>query len=573
MKQHKAAAFVLLVCILTCGCGQKPQMDLPEAETDTGISVEVQSPVRGKIEKYSEYIGEVEASDKTEVVPLMSGKVTETFFEEGDRVNAGDLLFTIDDTSAQLNVKTAQASLESAQAAYQSAQMQTQVAQLSQLYTEAQVNESLGTAETERMNLENKVASAKYSLKEAEENRELRKQLLYDAQEAYDDLEDSIDDLKDDIENMKDYYEDLQKYEGIYKKIKASSDPLETAKGYLSGIEKYLDDPTNATAEEIALKYIEKTTGAESEYELGTMVSAAASSKSSMESQRSAAKDSKSSTLTSQIQAAVNYEVSKNNVLEAADAEKLTQKMLEDYDQYTTAKLIAKANMDNASAAAGIVSAQASESSAKAGVTSAQTNLETAQISLGYTKVTAPVSGIIKTKAVDKYGMANTGQTAYVITSEESLKIVFYLSELAVSNLEAGERVTVTQMKDSYPAVITRIYENVEESSGLHKAEAEIQGETGNLKNGMSVKVKLATEKSENGMLIPSECVYYESREAYVYCAEDGKAVKTFITIGLSDEEKTEVLEGLEESSQVILTWSSQLKDGKKVFLKEVPNE
>lgn len=571
MKHYKVAALVLVVCMFVCGCA--PQMPAEEMETETGILVETKNPVKGKIEKYSEFIGEVEASDQTDVVPLVSGKVTETFFEEGDMVNVGDLLFTIDDTSAQLNVESAQANLESAQAAYQSAQMQTQVAQFSQIYTQAQITESLGTVETERMNLENKVASAKYSLKEAEENRELRKQLLYDAQEAYDDLEDMIDDLKDDIENMKDYHKDLQKYEGIYKKIKSSSDPLETAESYLSNISQYFDDPKNATAEEIALKYIEKTTGAESEYELGTMVSAAASSKSSMESQRESAKDSKSTTLTSQIQAAINYEISKNNVLEATDAEKLTQKMLEDYDNYTTAKVIAKANMDNASAAAGIVSAQASETNAKAGVTSAQTNLESAQLTLGYTKVTAPVSGVIKTKAIDKYGMANMGQTAYVITSDDSLKIVFYVSDKAALNLTEGQQINVTQEEDRYLAVISKIYENVEESSGLHKIEAELQDESAGLKNGMSVKLQLVTEKNEDAMLVPLEYVYYESREAYVYCAVDGKAVKTFITLGLTDEENAEVLNGLENDSQVIQTWSSQLKDGKTISLKEVSNE
>lgn len=571
MKQYKVSALVLAVCMLVCGCA--PQMPAEEMETETGILVETKNPTKGKIEKCSEFIGEVEASDQTDVIPLTSGKVTETFFEEGDTVNVGDLLFTIDDTSAQLNVKSAEANLESAQANYNSAQMQTQVAQFSQLYTQAQINESLGTVETERMNLENKVASAKYSLKEAEENRELRKQLLYDAQEAYDDLEDAIDDLKDDIENMSDYHKDLQRYEGIYKKIKSSSTPLDTAKNYLSNIESYLDDPSTATAEEIALKYIEKTTGADSEYELGTMVSAAASSKSSMESQRENAKDSKSTTLTSQIQAAINYEVSKNNVLEAADAEKLTQKMLEDYDNYTTAKLIAKANMDNASAAAGIVSAQASETSAKAGVTSAQTNLESAELALDYTKVTAPVSGVIRTKAIDKYGMANMGQTAYVITSDDSLKIVFYVSEKVASQLKEGDQLTVTQTQNSYAANISKIYENVEESSGLHKVEATIQGETTGLSSGMSVKVLLTTEKKENVMLVPLEYVYYESREAYVYCAEDGRAVKTFITLGLTDEENAEVSDGLEYDSQVIQTWSSQLKDGKMISLKEVPNE
>ena len=50
------------------------------------------------------------------MIPKVSGEVTEKNFEVGDHVNEGDLLFTIDDTTAQIAVKQAQAQLTSAKA-------------------------------------------------------------------------------------------------------------------------------------------------------------------------------------------------------------------------------------------------------------------------------------------------------------------------------------------------------------------------------------------------------------------------------------------------------------------------
>lgn len=64
------------------------------------------------------YDGKITSSESVTIIPLASGKVTAVKADIGSEVQKGDTLFTIDDTTAKLQLKQAQASLNSANANY-----------------------------------------------------------------------------------------------------------------------------------------------------------------------------------------------------------------------------------------------------------------------------------------------------------------------------------------------------------------------------------------------------------------------------------------------------------------------
>ena len=77
-------------------------------------------------------------------------------------------------------------------------------------------------------------------------------------------------------------------------------------------------------------------------------------------------------------------------------------------------------------------------------------------------------------------------------------------------------------------------------------------------------------------MTVPLSAVNYDGGIPYVYCLENGIAVRTDVEVGIHDEERIEILGGLEDGSQVIYSWSNELVDGAEVLLKgasEVPEE
>ena len=52
-----------------------------------------------------------------------------------------------------------------------------------------------------------------------------------------------------------------------------------------------------------------------------------------------------------------------------------------------------------------------------------------------------------------------------------------------------------------------------------------------------------------------------------MYCVEDGKLVKTQVTVGLMNDTQVSIADGLTADSQVVTTWSSKLRDGAEVTI------
>ena len=566
--EREMARFTAFACVavmtsglLLSGCAGPGGKENVE-EKDTSILVETALPKTESIELEGDFIGTVEAEDEVTVVAKIGGDVTAAYFEEGDRVNAGDLLFTIDDRSAQISMEQAQASLESANASVNSASAGVSVAELNLLYTQEQIKETLGKVDTNQMQLENAVASAKYALKAAEENESIAAEQFGIARDNYKDLEDSLDDLKDDANNMGKYARQLKTVKSNYDKIKNGTMNLPSDLD-----SKYTG---SGTPEDKAAYYIKELAGAESEYELGVMISSAESSESSMRSQRSSLDGNKDSARLAQIQAAIGKETAKNNVLSAEDAKRLAEKMLQDYELYTKAVIIAGANAQLAGSNSNLIAAQSGMTQAQAGVKQAQAGVEAAQLQLEYTQVTAPVSGVIREKNVTVNNMAAQGSTAYVITADSGSNVTFYVSEAVMKELTVGQQAKVERNGETYQATISENAGVADAESGLFKIKAQLsESDAQKLIAGTTVKITLATRRADQVMTIPVDSVYYEAQKAFVYCMEGNKAVKTEIETGITNNETVEVKSGLTKDSQIITTWASQLKDGAEVKLRD----
>ncbi|AKL96909.1 efflux transporter, RND family, MFP subunit [Clostridium aceticum] len=108
---------MFVVLIISTGCNNTKPTDV---EKDL-VYVEVQKVAKGDISKIEVYSGEIKAKNQVSVMAKSFGEVGEIFFDVGDEVQQGDLLFIMDKrnvehTIAQLNnqVKAAEISIDTA---------------------------------------------------------------------------------------------------------------------------------------------------------------------------------------------------------------------------------------------------------------------------------------------------------------------------------------------------------------------------------------------------------------------------------------------------------------------------
>ena len=259
------------------------------------------------------------------------------------------------------------------------------------------------------------------------------------------------------------------------------------------------------------------------------------------------------------------------------------------------AKALAKTNLDRMQAllSSGDISQQAYESTkngydqASAAADGARLQLESAQLQydtqVEFSTVTSPVSGIVESTNMSLNAMASQSSQVCVVSSNSANKVIFYVTDRLLSSLNVGDQVQIKKQGSVYKGHLTKLETLPDKASGLYEAEAEFAGSDAVAK-GAKVKVFFDSEKAENAMLVDTDSIYYDGGKTYIYTiayndeateqaegatiAEGNRAAtvhKNEVKTGISDNDKTEVLEGINDDSIVIKTWTSQLYEGAQV--------
>jgi RND family efflux transporter MFP subunit len=98
---------------LLFGCSNEPRTATSEAETVTGVAV--LTAQKTTIPDWLETFGTVRAAQTSEVASQIMGNITEIRVREGDRVQKGQILATLDDAQPRAAVKQAAAAATAAQ--------------------------------------------------------------------------------------------------------------------------------------------------------------------------------------------------------------------------------------------------------------------------------------------------------------------------------------------------------------------------------------------------------------------------------------------------------------------------
>jgi multidrug efflux pump subunit AcrA (membrane-fusion protein) len=87
------------------------------------------------------------------------------------------------------------------------------------------------------------------------------------------------------------------------------------------------------------------------------------------------------------------------------------------------------------------------------------------------------------------------------------------------------------------------------------------------LRDGMSVDVDILTTNLRNVLAVPSTAIVREGGKPFVYVVKSGKAHKTAIRTGDSNDTQTIVLSGVQAGDRLVTGKDPLLKDGSAVTL------
>jgi membrane fusion protein, multidrug efflux system len=250
-------------------------------------------------------------------------------------------------------------------------------------------------------------------------------------------------------------------------------------------------------------------------------------------------------------QAKVNYE---NNKLTYERNQKLSEE-----------NLIAKQDLDNSKTAMNASAAQ---------MDAAQASYSNALTQLGYCKVSAPFSGYITKRNFDAgayiAGSGNTQNSSlFTLMNVEQLKSIVNVPENDVPMLDSIVDIQVAA--DALPgkifkAKLKKISESVDLSTRTMAVEIDIENASKMLKPGMFASITLVWNKKENAMILPNEVVLNDDQGDYVYTVNQDNIVnKEYVKVGIRQNNKYEILSGINENQRIVFVGQTLIKNQMKV--------
>ncbi|MCI9600063.1 MAG: efflux RND transporter periplasmic adaptor subunit [Lachnospiraceae bacterium] len=509
-KKATALGLVLALGMSVSACAGKEEA---VQETEESVAVEVQTPKIGSLTLDTAYIGTVMPQEQVYVIPKTSGTVTETFFEVGDQVQAGDVLFKIDDEAAQLQMANARAAYESAQAG---------------------------------VTAQNGGARDLQNYQTEEQIRQLRES-LYDTDDQIAELEDNLGDLRDAGGKLSSAKEQAQA--GVdaaakiyYEKQNEISDQIKVLQEEIDALQE-ADKNADVSAQEGEIASLQAELAG-----YKAAVDQARAGVDQIQAQLDSIDASKAQIKSGIDQAENGQDTIRDNLSMAEQAYAITQNEI-----YPQSDAVSAAQLQQASV-----------------------GIDSAQMQLDFCTVTSPISGIVESVSVEKNGMASAGNPAYIISNRESMTVTFFVAEKAKNVLNIGDPITIERNEHIYDGAITEIGTMANAQTKLFQVKASIAGAgvgENALPNGVSVKVYATTEKEDSKLMIPYDSIYFSAGDAYVYCVENGQIVRKEVTVGLMSDEEAVIEEGLTEDSQVVSNWSSKLRNGVEADVVSVNGE
>ena len=235
--------------------------------------------------------------------------------------------------------------------------------------------------------------------------------------------------------------------------------------------------------------------------------------------------------------------------------------------------------------------ARAARDTASAQVRASQADVESKQLNLDFTKVTAPVDGRISRRMIDPGNLAKADDTILTnIVTQDQIYAYFDVDERTMLRIRrlirAGKvrsareaRITVKlglsdETDFPHEGVIDFADNKVDPSTGTLKVRAVFPNENRILSPGLFARVRLPVGNPHPATLVPERSLGTDQGQKYLYvvkASKDGKTTAEYrrVKLGFLDGQMRVIEDGIKEGEKVVVSGMQRLKDGAEVEPKD----
>lgn len=248
-----------------------------------------------------------------------------------------------------------------------------------------------------------------------------------------------------------------------------------------------------------------------------------------------------------------------------------------------------------------------------------------AELELSYTRIEAPIAGLISARSVRVGGTVGRGTSvietagaAFVLTDPDDLHVQIHRPQRelawflgateadATSTVAPGRTLEIHATAEALPGVTFRgtierispainpqsgsftVHARIEpsaavEDGGLHETSPESSPVPTNghalrrarLLPGMLVRVEIVTDRHPNALVVPKRCLRREGEATLIFSVREGRAHRVEVQEGFADDTSCEVTpldaKALVAGDLVVVVGNRELEEGSDVAIEEAP--
>ncbi|WP_395762970.1 efflux RND transporter periplasmic adaptor subunit [Elizabethkingia anophelis] len=174
--------------------------------------------------------------------------------------------------------------------------------------------------------------------------------------------------------------------------------------------------------------------------------------------------------------------------------------------------------------------------------------------------IMSPATGRLSSFSISLGQSLTTGQSIGKVDLMGGYKLVAKIDEYYINKLHAGIKGTLESNSKEYNVIVSKVLPEVVQGQFSAELNFADNNKPDDLKIGMTFGVKLKLSADTQSLMIPKGNFFKDTNGKWIFVTENGKAVRKNISLGRENPLYYEVLSGLKEGEQVIVSDYSDYK-------------